>query len=88
MPRTIVIGDVHGCADEFEELLQALELKSDDRILQVGDLINRGPDSSRVLELARDYRIEAILGNHEWRLLTAHRENSPKILKDYDLVTL
>ena len=26
MPRTIAIGDVHGCADEFEELLEALEL--------------------------------------------------------------
>jgi len=88
MPRTIVIGDVHGCADEFEELLKALELKSGDRVFQVGDLINRGPDSSRVLELARDYQISAILGNHELRLLTAHRENTPKILKDYDLQTV
>jgi len=88
MPRTIVIGDVHGCADEFEELLKALQIKSGDRILQVGDLVNRGPDSSRVLELARDYRVEAILGNHELRLLTARRENTQKILKDYDLPTI
>lgn len=42
MPRTIAIGDVHGCADEFEELLNALELEPKDRVIQVGDLVNRG----------------------------------------------
>ncbi|MEC8614033.1 MAG: metallophosphoesterase, partial [Verrucomicrobiota bacterium] len=44
MPRTIAIGDVHGCANEFEELLKKLELKPNDRVIQVGDLVNRGPD--------------------------------------------
>lgn len=87
MPRTIAIGDVHGCADEFEELLNRLDLQPDDRLIQVGDLINRGPDSHRVIELARQHNIEAILGNHELRLLTARRENRPKLLKDYDRPT-
>ena len=60
MPRTIAIGDVHGCADEFEELLAKLELKPDDRVIQVGDLVNRGPDSHRVIELAHEYQVESI----------------------------
>ncbi|MEE4247993.1 MAG: metallophosphoesterase [Kangiellaceae bacterium] len=88
MPRTIVIGDVHGCADEFEELLKALELKSNDRILQVGDLVNRGPDSKRVIALARAFKIEAILGNHELRLLRAIGQEKPGMLKDYDYPTI
>ena len=88
MPRTIAIGDVHGCADELEELLEALNLKSGDRVIQLGDLVNRGPQSRRVIELVRAYKIESILGNHELRLLTAIRESRPEILKDYDLETI
>jgi len=88
MPRTIAIGDVHGCADEFEELLNALELLPEDRVIQVGDLVNRGPDSHRVLALAREYQVEAILGNHELRLLRAYREGRKDLLKDYDAATI
>jgi diadenosine tetraphosphatase ApaH/serine/threonine PP2A family protein phosphatase len=88
MPRTIAIGDIHGCAHEFEELLKTLNIQSDDRVIQLGDLINRGPDSRGVIELARAYGVESILGNHELRLLKALREGSPKILKDYDLDTI
>ena len=88
MPRTIAIGDVHGCADEFEELLNALELEPDDRVVQVGDLVNRGPDSHGVLELVREYKIEAIMGNHELRLLRGHLEGRKKLLKSYDSPTI
>ena len=88
MSRTITIGDVHGCASEFEELLEALELRPEDRVIQLGDLINRGPDSHQVIALARMYQVEAILGNHELRLLTARREGRTDCLKDYDYATL
>jgi len=88
MSRTIAIGDVHGCASEFEELLEALELQPEDRVIQLGDLINRGPESHRAIELARIYQVEAILGNHELRLLTARREGRTGLLKDYDHPTL
>ncbi len=88
MPRTIAIGDVHGCAEEFEELLNALELEPSDRVIQVGDLINRGPDSHGVLELVREYKVEAILGNHELRLLRARRDGRKDLLKSYDHATI
>lgn len=88
MPRTIAIGDVHGCADEFEELLTKLKLKPEDRLIQVGDLVNRGPDSHRVIELARKYQVEAIIGNHELRLLTARKKNKPSLLNQYDQTTV
>lgn len=87
MPRTITIGDVHGCADEFEELLITLKLNPDDRVIQVGDLVNRGPDSHRVVKLACEYKVESVLGNHELRLLTARKKNDKSLLKDYDTPT-
>lgn len=87
MSRTIAIGDIHGCADEFEELLDALNIGPEDRVIQLGDLVNHGPHSQRVLELARAYKIEAILGNHELRLLNARRNNNDGLLKDYDKPT-
>ena len=88
MNRTIAIGDVHGCAEELAELLEALNPSPKDRLIQLGDLINRGPDSRGAVELAREYGIECIWGNHELRILTALRERRPEILKDYDLDTI
>ena len=88
MRRTIVIGDVHGCAKEFEALIKTLKPKPKDRILQVGDLINRGPDSHRTVEIAREYNVRCVLGNHEVRLLRAKKQKSTKDLKNYDHSTL
>ncbi len=88
MSRTIAIGDVHGCADEFEELLEVLELKPKDRVIQLGDLINRGPDSRRAIQLASRYKVEVIIGNHELRLLKSIREKRSDLLKGYDVETL
>ena len=51
--RLIAIGDIHGCPREFEELLDKLELTKHDRVILLGDLVNRGPDSARVIALAR-----------------------------------
>ena len=88
MGRIIAIGDVHGCADEFDELLQLIAPNNNDRLIQLGDLINRGPDSRGVIALAREYGVESILGNHEVRILRALRERKPARLKDYDLATI
>ena len=88
MRRTIVIGDVHGCAEEFEALLLALKLKLKDRVFQVGDLVNRGPDSHRTIELAKEYNVSCVLGNHEIRLLKAKKQNSVEGLRKYDLSTM
>jgi hypothetical protein len=73
MARTIIVGDVHGCVSELGRLLDGLAPSADDRVLFVGDLIARGPDSRGVLSLYRDVRGQSVLGNHECRLLAAHR---------------
>ena len=73
MARTIIVGDVHGCVDELGRLLDALAPGAADRVLFVGDLVARGPDSLGVLALYRSVNGQAVLGNHEYKLLAAHR---------------
>jgi len=51
--RLIAVGDIHGCHAEFEELLGQLELVGGDRLVLLGDLVNRGPSSTRVIDMAR-----------------------------------
>lgn len=86
--RVIAVGDIHGCADEFEQLLGKLALTRHDRLILLGDLVNRGPDSARVLALAREHAHRSLLGNHELRLLNYRRTGDPTHLKRSDYETL
>lgn len=90
MRRTIVIGDVHGCSRELENLLNAIRLQADDRIVFLGDLVNRGPDTPGVLKLVRElpYETTLVLGNHERRLLRYQKSNDAGLLKPYDKPTI
>jgi hypothetical protein len=65
MQRTIVVGDVHGCVDELQDLLRACEAGPDDRVVLAGDLVAKGPDSQAVVQLARETRAVGVLGNHD-----------------------
>lgn len=68
--RTLIVGDVHGCPEELAELCQLAQYRPDiDRLIQVGDLINRGPDSLATWKLFKDLRGQAVLGNHELHLI-------------------
>lgn len=86
--RIIAVGDIHGCADEFEALIAKLALTRHDRLILLGDLVNRGPDSSGVIALAREFAHCSLLGNHELRLLNFRRAGDPTHLKRYDRDTL
>jgi bis(5'-nucleosyl)-tetraphosphatase (symmetrical) len=75
--KTYVIGDLQGCAHEAGLLLARIDAVADGpvRILFVGDLINRGPDSlgalrrMKALSDSSGGRIDALLGNHDLHLL-------------------
>lgn len=71
--RTIIVGDIHGCLREFELLLEKVQFQVGvDRLILVGDLINKGPHSLGVLQKAYDLRAQVVIGNHELALLTGH----------------
>ena len=72
--RTIIIGDIHGCIDEFNELVDKLNYdKNHDRLILLGDLIDRGPNSVAVVEKARKMDLECVMGNHEHKFTKWHK---------------
>lgn len=78
MPRQIVIGDIHGCYDELQMLLDRVGPGADDEIIAVGDLINRGPAAEKVLRFFQDTpNAFTVRGNHEETHLQAARGDSP-----------
>lgn len=59
----IVIGDVHGC---FKTLLALIDkLPKGQKLCFTGDLIDRGPDSCKVIEFIRENGHQTVMGNHE-----------------------
>lgn len=68
MARTIFIGDVHGCLEELRELVEEkIRPTAGDRIIMLGDLVNRGPNSAGVVKYVMGRGFESLLGNHEER---------------------
>lgn len=69
MSRTFAIGDIHGCAVALEALLGEISPQPSDTIVGMGDYVDRGPESSRVIELLIDLvtqcRFVPLIGNHE-----------------------
>ena len=66
------IGDVHGYADTLLTLLDSLNLSSRDRVVLLGDLVDRGPRSCEVIRIARENpQIFSVLGNHEEMMLNS-----------------
>ena len=59
---TLVVGDVHGCRDELEELLQKV---GPSRVVLVGDLFTKGPDPVGVWRLLQEVGALSVLGNHD-----------------------
>ena len=66
------IGDVHGYSDTLLALLDSLNLSSRDRVVLLGDLVDRGPKSCEVIRIARENpQIFSVLGNHEEMMLNS-----------------
>lgn len=67
--RVYVVGDVHGCLEELNALLQMMRLKPEDHVIFAGDLVDKGPDSAgvvrRIRELSKEVKVDIVEGNHE-----------------------
>ena len=75
--RLFAIGDIHGCFNEFKALLEVkIKIRIDDKIILLGDYIDRGPQSKEVIDFIIELRkkgfdIVPLMGNHEAMLLDA-----------------
>lgn len=83
MERTLVVGDVHGCLEELVQLLDKASFRrGQDRLVLLGDLMDRGPYPVECVRLARELGAEVVLGNHEekhlrWRKHLERQSHDP-----------
>jgi serine/threonine protein phosphatase 1 len=73
-----VIGDVHGCIDTLDQLIESLDLNKNDQLFFVGDLIDRGPGSRQVCDLvikvsSKVMDVFVCKGNHEQLMIDSIR---------------
>ena len=85
--RTIIIGDIHGCYKEFITLLRKIKYKKNqDRLILLGDLMDRGPFSYEMLHWANKWKKEnsgrffLIRGNHEQMILEQSKELETRLI--------
>ena len=82
-PRTIAVGDIHGCSKALAGLLEAVAPNPHDRLVFLGDYVDRGPDSKGVIErligLSEECQTVFLLGNHEIMFRGALRGLDPQL---------
>jgi serine/threonine protein phosphatase 1 len=89
--RYYAIGDIHGRLDLYEALIGAIEgeiaaaPRLDHRIVLLGDLVDRGPDSAGVIRRTQEWQqsrnVRVLIGNHEDMFLAAF--NGPERLRHF-----
>ena len=87
MDSIYAIGDIQGCSSQLDALIR--ELPTGSRIICVGDLVNRGPDSLGTLRRLKAWQeqgdAECLLGNHDLHLLARDANiRGPKSLDTLD----
>jgi serine/threonine protein phosphatase 1 len=66
MQQRLIIGDIHGCYNELQDLLSRAGLSSGDQIIALGDIVDRGPDTPKIVEFFRNTPgARSLMGNHE-----------------------
>lgn len=68
--RDFVVGDLHGCLEPLRHALEKVDFHDQrDRLIAVGDLVDRGPDSPGCLRLLDEPWFHCVIGNHEAAML-------------------
>ena len=80
MARLFAIGDIHGCFRQFYELvINKIELKKEDKLILLGDYIDRGTQSKEVIDFIIEleqagFDVTPLMGNHEAMLLESYAD--------------
>ena len=80
-----VIGDVHGFFITFQKLVEKLQLKENDVVVMIGDLIDRGPRSAQVVNYVKTTKnFYCIRGNHEQMMIDGFKPDEIGFFNDRD----
>lgn len=85
--RLAIISDIHGNLEAFKEVLADIEKSQVNEIISLGDNVGYGPEPELVVQLLRDQRILAVMGNHELALTESryYKNINPSAKKSIDL---
>src|ERR1035437_4050249 len=64
-----ILGDLHGCGLELQELIKKINPKPEDKIILAGDLFDRGMHGHIVWDLIHTYKMDCVVGNHERKMV-------------------
>ena len=82
-----VVGDVHGCPEPLDRLLETLGVTRDDLVVFVGDLVRKGPDSAAVVDRVRNApNMYTVRGNNEEKLLRGEKSLSALSTEDMEWI--
>ena len=82
MPKTFVVGDIHGCYDELIDLIKKMGVDADDTLVSVGDIVDRGNKSKEVYEyFINRPNSKVIVGNHERKHINGVLSYAQEIVK-------
>lgn len=78
---TLVIGDIHGCNDELQALLDLAGIADDEPIIALGDLFDKGNQPQAVFDFFRQHpQATSLCGNHDYKHLQArHTQKTPPL---------
>lgn len=72
--KKLIVGDIHGCYDELQMLIDKAGLSETDQIIALGDIVDRGPNSPEVLDFFfTQNNSTTLLGNHERKHLRSYQ---------------
>lgn len=94
--RRFAISDIHGCSKTFKALLKQLNLTAEDQLFILGDSINRGSNSAKVLSRIlktknKGVQVFMLKGNHEDIVLRSEKQGKDslfRILRAYNSIDL
>jgi serine/threonine protein phosphatase 1 len=78
MMRVLAVGDVHGCIRALTTLAEFVPFRDDDRIVMLGDCVDRGPDTKSVIEWLLNRDPICLRGNHEIMMLSARTDSEAR----------
>ncbi|WP_455030826.1 metallophosphoesterase [Oribacterium sp.] len=80
---TYVMSDIHGNYEKYQQALKAIELQENDILYVLGDVVDRGTGSCKILfDMMRHFNIIPLLGNHEFMALSVLSKLVEEITED------
>lgn len=78
-----LMSDIHGCYEEYMELLKKINFGDSDELYVLGDVVDRGPEPMKILkDMMLRSNVYPILGNHDYMALTMLKKFNVEITKE------